>query len=378
MKIGLITFHSAYNYGSVLQAYATQDFLQRNCGSTQIINYRMLEQKKIYSSFQLHKGWKAFTKDLLSLHLLRKKIVRKHKFEEFIKQYMNLSKEFSNPDQFANVASEYDVIISGSDQIWNKHANELHAVNWQYMEPYMLCDYNGRKISFASSIGNMVADDELTKLVEYIMTFEYISMREKRASDLLQSLFEQNICIETVLDPTFLLSKEEWISNLSLIDERKNKYLLFYSLASNKTLSRIRKLLYQFRDEGYEIFYITPYYYGQFLKGTGIVNVLECGPIEFMNYLYNASLVLTDSYHGTILSINLEKDFYSINGEYASDYRKTDILERLNLMDRSVGWDVEIGMFNKNHIRYDKVDEIKKNLISHSKDYLIGAIKNRT
>lgn len=100
------------------------------------------------------------------------------------------------------------------------------------------------------------------------------------------------------------------------------------------------------------------------------------GPKEFMEAIYNADIVLTDSYHGTILSINLEKEFYSINGMYASDYRKTEVLDSIGVMTRSIHWGTHISELDKNTINYSAVGEKIWELRNYSKKYLICSIES--
>ena len=86
-KIGVITYHSAYNFGSVLQAYATQESIEKIGYSVEIVNYRMKSQIKYYSMIHLNNGLKAFLKDLLHLPQIGKYITRKNRFEQFIEEF---------------------------------------------------------------------------------------------------------------------------------------------------------------------------------------------------------------------------------------------------------------------------------------------------
>ena len=217
-KCGIITYHAAYNFGSVLQAFAIQEWLNRNGYSATIINYRMAEQKRVYSIFR-NEGIKGIIKDIMSICSFKDKIERKRKYEQFIESQLLLTNEFSEPEKMEEVCKNFDIVISGSDQIWNKHSNELHNVDWKYMEPYLLNNIQKKKISYASSIGNMDDEEEIKKLCNEIINFKHISMREKSGVERLRQFIPYEI--DVVLDPTFLLSKDEWINSLHRSEERR-------------------------------------------------------------------------------------------------------------------------------------------------------------
>lgn len=373
-KIGIITFHAAYNFGSVLQAYALQEYLRKKGFEVEIINYRMKEQKNCYKMFRTDYGVKIFLNDTLGIFYLNKKIERKKSFEQFINNYLVLTQEFADPIEFLEYNDKYDVYISGSDQIWNKHANELHNVEWKYMEPYLLNKIYGRKISYASSIGNMKDDRELNQLIEYIRDYHRISMREEASAKLISKYL--NKIVESVLDPTFLLKRQDWISRFKLKKRNEKKYILFYSLAGRKKLNKFKKFITDIEKKGYVVKYITPFFQFRYGDRMNFVNCLEYGPYQFLDAIYNSECVITDSYHGTILSINLNKNFYSINGDYESDYRKTSVLQKLDLMSRSIGSDVDISELKFDNINYEIVESKLEVLRKHSKEYLINAIND--
>lgn len=373
-KIGIITFHAAYNFGSVLQAYALQEYLRKKGFEVEIINYRMKEQKDCYKMFRTDYGVKIFINDTLGVFYLNKKIERKKSFEQFISDYLVLTQEFADPLEFSEYNDKYDVYISGSDQIWNKHANELHNVEWKYMEPYLLNKIHGRKISYASSIGNMKDDMELNHLIEYIRDYHRISMREEASAKLISKYLNKRV--ESVLDPTFLLKRQDWISRFKLKKRNEKKYILFYSLAGRKKLNKFKKLITDIEKKGYVVKYITPFFQFRYGDRMNFVNCLEYGPYQFLDAIYNSECVITDSYHGTILSINLNKNFYSINGDYESDYRKTSVLQKLDLMSRSIGSGVDISELKFDNINYEIVESKLEVLRKHSKEYLINAIND--
>ena len=136
-KIGIITYHSAYNYGSVLQAYATQYAVKKLGYDSEIINYRMKEQRKSYALYRMNCGMKSLLKDLMQFPVQDKRKQRVEKFEFFINTKLSLSKECSDLDEIEKIWNDYPIIISGSDQIWNKHSLEMEHNDIKFMYPYL-------------------------------------------------------------------------------------------------------------------------------------------------------------------------------------------------------------------------------------------------
>lgn len=335
MRVGLITYHAAYNFGSVLQAYATQEIVKRISGNCEIINYRTNEQKRVYDIFVWNKGrraLKSLIKNLLVLPHIFSKKERAKGYERTIEKLFNLSPECNEPGDVYAMWDKYDIIISGSDQIWNKHSNELHGVSWDYMMPYLLKDFCGKKVSYASSFPCM-NKAEIGKIVSYINRFSCISVRERYLVEVLSTVC--SVPVSNVLDPTLLFDKGEWIDKLGLKVDNSEKYVLYYALNKWNDLHKsIKEVVRYAKMRNISVKMISPLF--PVISRPGL-EVLQCvTPIEFLNLILNADTVITDSYHGTIFSINFEKEMYSINGANESDIRKTDILSRVGLQDRII------------------------------------------
>lgn len=333
-KIGIITYHSAYNFGSMLQATATEQIVEQITKSqVQIINYRMQEQKNIYALYQKG-GVKAQLKNALIYLDRKRRKKRENNFELFMKRYMTLSDEVNTPEEVYNLFQNYDILVSGSDQIWNKHSNELENNSWDFMYPYLGKNFTGIKISYASSISNMT-DTELNKISADIGEFNYVSAREKSGADRLSNLIHKNVV--RVLDPTLLINKEQWSKLLNLNSiQKNNNYILYYSLTGTKTFQRNKEMLKRIAaDNNCKVVVISPTLTLQ--KSSNIFRFHpEVGPKGFLEYLQGALCVITDSFHGTALSVNFHKNFYILNNNGNTDFRKTELLESLGLEDRIV------------------------------------------
>ena len=333
MSIGLLTYHSGYNYGSVLQAYATLCQLKKIDSSALIINYRMREQRRFYRpTCRLNFGIKTTVQDMLQFPVQKKKILRAQKFESFFATYLDMTPQVEEPEDVASQWQQFDVLVSGSDQIWNKHSCELAHNDWRYMDPYLLKGFCGKKISYASSIGNMT-DIELKRISSDIECFDALSFREASSAERVERILNRPVA--TVLDPTFLLSRDEWVNRLH-ISKHKERYLFAYFLGGPKKLVWLLPVLSKLAAcYGCPVKLVTPFAYLP-CADKNIKYCTEYGPQEFLEAIYNAEMVITDSYHGTILSVNLGKEFYSVCYVGYAEFRKTDILERLGLGDRVI------------------------------------------
>jgi len=361
-KVGIITYHAAYNYGSVLQAYATQQAISNLLKKdTEIINYRTIEQKRIYSNNTVDIGIKAIIKKFLQLPLRNKLQCRANKFEDFINKYLTLSEEYNTYEELKNNWQQYEVIISGSDQIWNKHSLEMENMSWNELKPYLLYKFAGRKVSYASSVGGMT-NEELLQIKNELKDFECIAMREQSSAHKLSRLLGRSI--NTVLDPTFLLTKEDWKEKLDICTKKEQGYIFYYSLDGVKKIKENEKILrILHKKTGKIIKYITPFCVISLSKDI-YLNCLECGPIEFVNIINGADIVFTNSFHGTAFSIIFQKNFWSISSGLIADFRKVDLLNKLDLQQRNITVEQLQEVHLDENIDYSEVEK-KLNILRY-------------
>lgn len=333
MNVGIITYHAAYNYGSVLQAYATLNAVKKLGFPAKIINYRPVEQKRFYQPlFRTNYGVKTLVKDLQMFPYGKDRKVRMERFEQFIQGQLELTEEVSIPEETEAIFRLFDTMISGSDQILNKHSCELEHVGWEYMAPYLLKGFDGKKITYASSIANM-SNQELGNITQELKEFQHISLRELSSVGRLTNLLGKEIAF--VADPTFLLCAEEW-RNVAGIPEDDEKHIFYYSLRSIKVQNERKKELEALaKKENSKIIVVTPFS-APFSTDKCFDYHYEYGPVEFLHAISKSRMVVTDSFHGTILSVNFGKPVYSLCSEKGSDFRKTDILNYLGLENRVI------------------------------------------
>ena len=346
MKVGILTFHRASNYGTALQAYATVKIIQK-CGlDVEIIDYR---PKYIESTLQERrlnneKNIKTIASILLNKGVYGRQIKEKiDRFQEFIQTIPVSNSVCSTVQDIQQIAGMYDVIVSGSDQLWNE---KITGKDLTYFLPFA----HPRKISYASSFGTSVLSDRRKEEIRpYLCDFKAISAREKTAVELLSEILrtsnDKDIIVNRVADPTLLLEKEDWISQSNpSVSTPSNGYILTYYMIETPILRAITKQLKN--KTGLPILNIKPSK-KQMLLHEGI-NMMWAGPREFLSCYAGAKYVVTNSFHGTAFAINFGIPMYvsplpvSMAGEVNS--RLVDILDWYGLSDR---WIDSISCANK-------------------------------
>ena len=144
-KVGVLTFHASFNYGSMLQAFALQRILEKLGYEPEIINFRTEKQKELYSYNRKLKSFKEIIRRILLFPYKKDLFKKQDKFEDFIKNYLYCTKEYSILDQLKEENLGFDYYIVGSDQIWNTNCIDFDLA---YLLPFVK---NGKKIAYAPS-----------------------------------------------------------------------------------------------------------------------------------------------------------------------------------------------------------------------------------
>lgn len=349
MKVGILTFHAAHNFGSMLQAYALQKTVEKTGNICEIINMRPKEQKKLYD-------WKIEKESNLIKYLIKKIIFRKkkwqyEKFEEFLKKYLNITEEYNDRKQFENSKKEYDIYVSGSDQIWNTKTTDFDIAYFLGFKK------EGKRIAYSVSAGSG-KNIEIKKYEEYIRNYSFISVRERSLAKQLKDEF--NINVELTLDPTLLLKKEEWdcLVNLKFESELPEHYIFFYSLGYGEEEEKIL----QYLKKKYNLPVVLPHriYSAEGMKGYKVID--ECGPEEFITLVKNSDMVFTTSFHGCIFSIIYHKKLIVyLPNEGHIDERKISMLEIAGMERCGIENLLDLKKYEKRNEEID-YDEVEKRL----------------
>lgn len=329
MKAGILTFHHAHHYGAQLQAYALMRAVQKAGAECEVINYVRVdttEGNRLFKKGLSARSLLSNANTLLNYGKLKKRYSR---FESFVHDGMNLSDKFySTYGQLEKDAPVYDVYVCGSDQIWNPLIYRENT-----FDPAFFADFakSGRRIAYAPSFGiSSIPEDKRELLRHYLDRFECLSVREKQGETIIRDIAGREA--QTVLDPTLLLKGEDW-SAVSSAPSYGEPYILCYFITDGRKYGSFVQEL----SEKYKLPVVS-------LCGSRRVvpetrhKVLDAGPREFLGLFRNASVVCTDSFHGTVFSINFKKEFYCFESsqkpEKAVNSRLYSILDRLGLLSR--------------------------------------------
>ena len=351
MKVSVITRHAITNYGSLLQAIATQKAIESLGHACEIINYirneesylqlekTLLAQKPEWNSNPIKKAIYLALRQPESVYAGRK-------FEKAQKQYLNLTKRYETHEQLTEDKPDADVYMTGSDQVWGPTGNGT------YDSSYCLsfASESDKKVAYAASFGRTNITSEIIDYYKkWLGRYDNISVREDSAVELLNKI---GIAAAKVIDPTLLLDKTFWSKYTKPI-KHKN-YILVYQLHNDKRvgryaaetakafglpLIRVSASLHQISREG---------------------KFIWCPEIgEFLSYIKNAKCMITDSFHGTAFAINFNTPFVEVLPNNGTGTRNISILKMTGLSERILKNDNDIELAQKK-INFSSVNEILK------------------
>ncbi len=348
-KVELITLQRVPNYGSVLQAYATQKTLEKLGYEVEIINY-FPERMSIKAMLRRIKNKNNKLKKSLLLRTIARIIILPSyliRFSSFKKFYKNLNMtkyEYHSNEELKENIPTADIYCTGSDQVWNAEWNEG-------IDKALFLDFvptNKRKIAYAASFGKpQLSAEEIDLTKDYLQKYNKISLREKSGVEICEKLNIKNTT--NVVDPTLLLIGKEW-RKISSNKYKNRKYILVYNLNRNKKIDKYAENLSKVK--GFPILYLSYQLHEFYKKGKMI-----CNPIveDFISLIDNAEFVISDSFHATAFSLNLNKQFIIVYPEKYST-RLQNILELLDLEDRVAKDENDLSVIEK-RINYEKTSK---------------------
>lgn len=292
MKLGIVTFHRAKNYGAVLQAYALNKATKNLGIDSEIIDYRENKVENDYSFFK-NKNPKKIFKDVLNYPL---KINKWRKFDKFIEDNIDLSEKCKTQEELGKIGKKYNCFLTGSDQVFNL---KMTGNDKNYFLDFVID--NNKKNSYAASFGQKnIPEDKKDIYINMLSKFNNISIRENDAINIVKDLINREARID--VDPSFLLNKEQWSK---MAKEPKEKdYILLFTMQQNETIFKFAEDLS--KKTGCKIIFITDGYKRR-LKAKHKKSV---SPEEWIGYFLNAKYIITNSFHGLAFSINFNKEFF--------------------------------------------------------------------
>ncbi len=362
-KIGIYTIHADHNFGAMLQAYATEHFLNSNGFDAEIVNYFPLQversNKFVPSRFSIKGYIRSFYAKISSD--MREKDSRFTMFHNSMK----LSRRYYSLDEIYNQKTDYDIHLIGSDQVWNVE-NGIPDRAYFYLDFLINSE---KKISYAPSIASDHIPDAIQPRMKSLLSkFNHLSVREDVGVQLVENLIDRKV--KHVADPTFLLDKQEWLNKIDVQRLVKAPYILYYGFDSDLNTQSI--VLYAKKVLGIQTVIVTPQPSTPF-KADRVIR--SAGPLEFLNLVKYADLVITSSFHGVAFSINFNVNFFAL--KYKKRNSRVESLLRLaDLSDRLIP---DLDNFKRADVKDYYIDYTKKsdNLklhINDSKNWLLKSL----
>ena len=346
MKIGIITFHNADNYGAVLQCYALQQFLIQMGHIVEIIDYRNSYIEDLYKPKY---GLKNVIKSIIKLKYKKDYINRLHKryaFNAFRSKYLKLSEHVNKE----NIPQDYDAYIIGSDQVWTvKCSGGYDPVFFgKFQRPG-----NSLLIGYAiSSQADFLVPLSLEDVEESVAAFDFLSFREKKIVDLVYRV--TNRITSITIDPTLLSDEDLWDSIIKP-QWSKCKYVVVYEVRKKGSIEK--KAKEYARKHNIELVNLSRSSYG-----------IE----DFVSIIKYAQGVITTSFHATVYSVIFRTPLCSIKLHDGGDERYVSLLTSLNLKQHIFALEDEITAIPEineeglatllNSYRQESVDFLKCNL----------------
>lgn len=326
MKVGIITKHRIHNYGSFMQAYGLQNTIEKLGYEVEIIDY--LYPNSFHPTHNTILGQVLHIGNYILKNLLPGfpgyKFVKR--YNDCFARYYHLSRRFNTQEDLMQNPPLYDCYVAGSDQIWRpKFTNG---------DPVFFADFApaGRKrISYASSFGCLNIPTEFRKSYsELISKFEMISVRESSGVSLVREL--TNLDAKQVLDPSLLLTGEEW-RRMEILPKTNRKYVVCYGRVA---MNFVHKLAHDMAGSEYDVVRINGKFIDFFKNNEHYI--LDAGPREWLGLIDAAEIVVIGgSFHGTAFSIQFHKPFLSVlSGNEDHDSRQISLLNALGLYSNGI------------------------------------------
>jgi len=337
-KIALFSCHNDPNYGSMLQAYALVFALRKLGYDSEYINYSLGKDPKTPLGI-LKRIIKCPLRKFLDIAMPKKpkgefgfyKTVdfaeTMTAYERFHTRYIPVSakKYYSDTVNRKFHVEDYCNYIVGSDQTWSPH--QYHPQKLYFLD---FCDFQ-KKNAYAPSLGTVeLSDDYINILIDKLHSFDHLSCRELINSRRLSELLGREVM--HVLDPTLLLTSEDWdkVAKQPSINEN---YILAYILGEKDRVIDFAERLG--REKKLPVYYVVtrPRYLNMHNSLNGI------GPDDWVGLIKNARYVVTDSYHGCLFSVNYKVSFYAFSKREGKinqldNVRILEFLEMIGLKNR--------------------------------------------
>lgn len=387
-KVAIVSCYFQHNYGSMLQAYATQMALDKLGYENETINISGFhgEIKKAKIKYFIKA---SLTSDILisklgmAKNVLIKKFskneyaslskIRNKKFDDFSKKYFRLSWQYQSKAELAEACAEnYSAVLVGSDQLWLPGNIEADYYTLNFVPETV------NSIAYATSFGqSSLPKDSVTKAKLFLNKIRHIGVREESGQKLIKEIVGRDVPV--VCDPTLLFTGKEWMEIQQKEAIIKEPYIFCYFLGNNPPHREFAKRL---RDTtGYKIIALT--HLDEFIKsdeGYADENPYDVNPADFLNLIRNASYVCTDSFHCSVFSVLYSRKFftfrrYTRNTKQSTNSRLDTLFKMVGMEGRIMNGDEDIKSVVNKDINYELVHNKLKRVREDSYEYLIKSLQ---
>lgn len=303
MKIGIMTFPNMTSYGCTLQMYALYRAVEQTGAEAEIINYRneYMGARRHTSAGRSRSLAKAAMRVAVAKLLHLRQIAAFRNFERRLSRYP--AKVTAEKIVLQESSKRYDGVICGSDQVWNPLITDADLSFF-----LDFCGPDTKRIAYAPSFGISEFSGEFTeKIRPELEKFRHLSVREEVGVRYVESLVNHKV--DTVLDPTFLIPKQDWIALEKAHPLAKGKYIFCFPVRKSAALIRFGRELAEKKNATLIVAQgnlLTQLYN----KDTRIKYALDISPEEWLYLIHHADCVVTNSFHGAAFSIHYRKDFF--------------------------------------------------------------------
>lgn len=386
---GIVSCYFKHNYGSMLQAYATQMALDRLGYANETINISGFNHE-IQKAKMKYFVKASFTSDILlakigmAKNAMIKKFARNEytvsskardeMFNAFERKFFRLSGVFSSKEELSDRCFDrYSAVLVGSDQLWLpvNIAADYYTLTW--------APEGMNTIAYATSFGqSSLPGDSAEKARRFLKNIKHISVREESGQSLVKELTGRNVPI--VCDPTLLFTGDEW-SGVQQKDPLYNgKYIFCYFLGNNPSHREFAKRLRAVT--GYRI--IALLHLDEYIKsdeGYADETPYNIGPPEFLNLIRNAAYVCTDSFHCTAFSMLYKRDLFAFkrylrDTKLSTNSRLDTLMKLAGINGRIFDGSEDAGLCPDMKIDYDESHDKLEKIRTYSWNYLKRALKD--
>lgn len=363
------------NYGSALQSYALQHFIESELKcEVELIDYvypNSFQKKQQHRT--LYRIFRDWVSDVLTA-ILPPRVRKRKRFEEFWSSFFHLSKQFKSKEAIFADPPIYDIYMTGSDQTWNLTGTKC--------DPTFFCGFapkGAKKVAFSASFANSSLPNGSESFVEEnLKGYTHIGCREYSSLQILKSLHLGNVVLKNTCDPSLLLNSEDYdvflkYSKIRLPQHYILVYYMGYAFPPQPAFNRVLK-------EVEEHYNLPVMYLGGVSRHDSNKNhyhIDGIGPCEFISLVKNATYILTSSFHGTMFAMIYKKPFTSVVApKWHPDHRLSDLSKSLGMEKNFIEGDDESKSPSFENPFLQKETDLLNEYIEQSKDFLRQSVFN--